>query len=340
MKLGVPTRLPRFCPHSTCKLHREGVPVGPTSRRFVRRGFYWRADDSRWIARFQCLGCRRSFSRATLSPAFGQRRRHANARLRALLCSGVSQRRAARLLGLDRKTVERKLLWLARQAQAARLRELERLGREPVKLTALHFDEMESFERSKCLPLSIPLAVLPGSRKILSFRVASMPANGPLAELSRRRYGPRADGRRAAACSLLAEIGGVLSPDARITTDQNPKYPGWLRPHFPRARHVAVEGQRGCVGGQGELKRIGHDPLFDLNHTAAMKRANINRLFRRTWCTTKRADRLAAHIEVYAQYHNEVLTDPEAWHAIEPSNPPRRRGVPAPTQLDRAGSPD
>ena len=59
--------------------------------------------------------------------------------------------------------------------------------------------------------------------------------------------------------------------------------------------------------GQGELKKIGFDPLFDLNHTAAMIRANINRLFRRTWCTTKRADRLEAHLELYVQYHNREL---------------------------------
>ena len=39
-----------------------------------------------------------------------------------------------------------------------------------------------------------------------------------------------------------------------------------------------------------------------------MLRANISRLIRKTWATTKRADRLAAHIAIYAWYHNEVLT--------------------------------
>jgi hypothetical protein len=60
--------------------------------------------------------------------------------------------------------------------------------------------------------------------------------------------------------------------------------------------------------GQGELKSGGFDPLFSFNHTAAMLRANINRLVRKTWCTTKRIDRLEAHIALYVQFHNRELT--------------------------------
>lgn len=75
-------------------------------------------------------------------------------------------------------------------------------------------------------------------------------------------------------------------------------------------QHKRVKGRRGCVVGQGELKRGGRDPLFALNHTAAMLRANVNRLFRRTWCTTKRMDRLKAHLMIYIDFHNTVLTAP------------------------------
>ena len=52
---------------------------------------------------------------------------------------------------------------------------------------------------------------------------------------------------------------------------------------------------------------VGYDPLFWVNHTAAMLRANVNRLIRRTWCTTKRADRLADHLALYVHFHNTVL---------------------------------
>ena len=39
-----------------------------------------------------------------------------------------------------------------------------------------------------------------------------------------------------------------------------------------------------------------------------MVRANINRMLRRTWATTKRRERLEAHLALYMQFHNEVLT--------------------------------
>jgi hypothetical protein len=57
--------------------------------------------------------------------------------------------------------------------------------------------------------------------------------------------------------------------------------------------------------GQGELKVGGFDPIFSLNHTCAMLRANINRLFRKTWCTTKKMEMLEHHLAIYALYHNE-----------------------------------
>jgi hypothetical protein len=136
-----------------------------------------------------------------------------------------------------------------------------------------------------------------------------MPANGPLATISLEKYGKRKDERAQKASALFSEIAPLVSPRVEIESDQNPKYPAWLKPHFPTATHRAFKGRRGCVVGQGELKKIGFDPLFALNHTAAMLRANVNRLFRRTWCTTKRIDRLEAHLWIYLRYHNRVLTD-------------------------------
>ncbi len=54
-------------------------------------------------------------------------------------------------------------------------------------------------------------------------------------------------------------------------------------------------------------KAIGFDLLFSLNHTAAMCRDRIKRLSRRTWCTTKRPDRLQLLMDLYAWHRNEHL---------------------------------
>ena len=95
--------------------------------------------------------------------------------------------------------------------------------------------------------------------------------------------------------------------EAYEESDQNPHYPGDVKRHFPECEHRTFKGRRGAIVGQGELKKIGFDPLFCLNHTCAMIRDNVNRLKRKTWATTKKAQRLAAHLVLYAHFHNEVL---------------------------------
>ncbi|MGZ3656152.1 MAG: hypothetical protein ACXWR1_04035, partial [Bdellovibrionota bacterium] len=59
----------------------------------------------------------------------------------------------------------------------------------------------------------------------------------------------------------------------------------------------------------GELKEGRYDPLFSINHTCAMFRANVNRLIRKTWCTTKSQERLRSHLILYANAHNNRLEE-------------------------------
>jgi transposase-like protein len=273
--------------------------------KIVHFGSYSRFSDSRTIPRFLCTACHHTFSLATASPCFGQKKRRINEPLRVLLASGVSLRRSALLLHVHRTTIARRLVFLGSQA-------LHRFKEQRCSfqdLSEFLFDEMETFEQSKCKPLSIALAVT-AERKVLGFEVASMPAKGPLAERARREYGYRPDHRQKALHRLLARIRPLTSDRVVIRSDQCPRYSGPIARLFPHALHKTVKGQRGCVTGQGELKRGGFDPLFALNHTAAMLRANVNRLFRKTWCTTKNAQNLSHHLAIYADFHNSVLTAP------------------------------
>jgi hypothetical protein len=76
---------------------------------------------------------------------------------------------------------------------------------------------------------------------------------------------------------------------------------------MPKAVHVTVPSRRACVVGQGELKKGGFDPMFSFNHTAAMIRANANRMNRKTWCTSKKIEGLRRHLAMYRFWHNEVI---------------------------------
>lgn len=312
MRTVLNRELPRFCPRNACFMEREASgesPRGgpPPGRRIRKRDSFRRKGSLRRIRRFSCLSCQASFSEATFEPEYRQQRRDLNEEILKLFCSLVSQRRIARHLGVSRGLVSRRLRFLALQAQSQEDASLqvEIECRGPV--SEIQFDEMETFEHTKCKPLSIALAVETKSRKILAISVASMPAGGPLARISRFKYGPRADDRGQEAHALFSRMKPWVDRHALIETDQNPKYPGWIKAAFPEARHVTFKGRRSAVVGQGELKKIGRDPLFSLNHTAAMIRANVSRLIRRTWCTTKRPENLRLHLELYRRYHNREL---------------------------------
>jgi hypothetical protein len=223
------------------------------------------------------------------------------------LSSGVSQRRCAYLLRLNRKTIKRKFLFLGIHA----LIRLRQFNQAFPKASVLEFDDLETFEHSKCKPLSVTLAVESKTRRILGFSVSVMPAKGRLVHRSLKKYGPRPDERPRGRKLLLASLRGLAEEDALIKSDENPHYPKDVQQFFPQAQHLSYLGKRGALTGQGELKKTVFDPLFSLNHTCAKLRADINRLIRKTWCTTKKAQRLRYHLAIYSVYHNTSLYAPK-----------------------------
>jgi hypothetical protein len=52
---------------------------------------------------------------------------------------------------------------------------------------------------------------------------------------------------------------------------------------------------------------VNFDPLFIVNHTCAMMRANINRLIRKTWRTTNDPLKLKDHLDVFIYFYNQAL---------------------------------
>jgi hypothetical protein len=215
------------------------------------------------------------------------------------------------VLKANRKTIVRKIRFLAERArteQAAFVQE----NYSSRRLSEVQFDDLETSEHTKCKPLSVALAVDPKSRRVLSFQVSQMPPKGLLKPPSLRKYGPRKDERSQGWRALMRDLKPLVEERATFISDENPHYPKYLRERFPKASHERLKSRRGCVVGQGELKKIGFDPLFSLNHTCAMLRANMNRLFRRTWCTTKKRAGLLDHLAIYVSFHNRVLTSASA----------------------------
>ena len=223
----------------------------------------------------------------------------------ALLAHEFSQRETARTLKINYKTVVRKFRHASFTAEFT----WNEANKAKPKATVVEFDDLETFEHTKHKPLSVTIAVEGKTRRILALEVSSMPSRGRLAHKARAKYGRRADLRQKTRKKMFAGLPQLVHPRAEIRSDSNPCYPPLLRKYFPNATHRKFLGRRGCVTGQGELKEGKFDPLFSINHTCAMFRANVNRLIRKTWCTTKSAERLRSHLILYACEHNKRLDE-------------------------------
>ena len=274
--------------------------------RVIKKGWFYRktaANQAR--QRYFCFECEKNFSAGTGTLSYRQHRPELDRQLFNLVISGVSQRRCSRLLGTTQKTVERKIVRMATFANAFHSDFLSRMA--PV--TTATFDDMETFEHSKCKPVSITVAVEDKTRFIIAARASQMSAKGRLAKIALKRYGYRRDKRKKGLAFALSEVARVGVADLILKSDMCPRYPKVVRQVIPRAKHEVHRSRRACVVGQGELKAGGFDPLFSLNHTCAMFRDNMKRLTRKTWCTTKRVDRLQCLLDLYTVYHNDWIAN-------------------------------
>jgi len=81
----------------------------------------------------------------------------------------------------------------------------------------IEFDDLETFEHTKCKPISVALAVEYKTRRVLAFEVARMPAKGLLAAISRKKYGFRIDDRPSAYEALFKALVPQVSESPQLS---------------------------------------------------------------------------------------------------------------------------
>ena len=269
--------------------------------KIVLDGHFYRSDDSRWVQRYWCHGCKKGCSDSTGKRWFRAKKRRYHESLRKNFASLGGVRPIARDTKLNRKTVARKLVLLGEEAEE----KFHAANLLHEKCRVIEFDDMETFEHTRCKPLSITLAVQKQTERILGFEISSMAAKGLLVERA-RKYGLRVDTRRQARNRLFKTLQNLVHEEAQIRSDSHPSYPRIVKKYFPKANHVRFISRKGSNTGGGELKQGVYDPLFALNNTCACFRMRVTRLLRKTWYTTKRPDRLRAHLYIYAEAHNRI----------------------------------
>ena len=132
------------------------------------------------------------------------------------------------------------------------------------------------------------------------------PIGKHLKRVSIKKYGKRVNHRGRGVKECLLEIKPRLA-SPKFKSDEEPSYGRFIQRIFPNVDHETYPSKRAVIAGQGELKDWTYDPIFPINHTFAMLRANLARLIRRTWSTTKKMSRLSDFIFIYAHMHNSHL---------------------------------
>ncbi len=303
-----PDFIPTFCPNESCSYHSQSEVQSLKLRFFYRYGYFKR--ENKRVQRFKCRACQKTFCASHFTLFYRCHRRSKDVSVFEKFMSLVSHRRIALTEGMHRETVARREVIFGKLGGLELNRRKEEILKSGKLINSVMFDEMESFIHTKLKPVSIPLCVNSETREILGITVCEMPAKGPLASLSVKKYGKRKDERKIKGTELLESIAPILEDGFLIQTDKKSDYPKWLSDSMKgkKFHHKPIKGHRGySPTGQGELRDVKYDPLFSLNHTTAMIRANISRLIRKTWCTSKDIERLYYHLMMYTVYHNNVL---------------------------------
>jgi transposase-like protein len=179
---------------------------GVTGDFHVKSGYSKTKHNHQPNPNYKCKECDYVFTSKTHRTNKFHKKPEINAEVFKWVCSGVSLAQIARNLKIDKKTIERKIVWLANQAKIAHQTRLYDPNSACNRVSHIQLDEMETFEASRLKPLSITIAIDADSGFIFALDVAVMNCHGKLVPKSREKYGLRKDSRRQSLVKVLNTI--------------------------------------------------------------------------------------------------------------------------------------
>jgi hypothetical protein len=275
---------------------------------YRKKGYRKPKHNHQPVPIYQCKACDRYFSATQQKPIRQQHRPDLNQRIFEFAISGASMRRIALLLGCAKRTVQRKIVHLARQAQKAHVQHLAQIQTAYVMM-----DELETFVHARYRKVSVPVVVRVKTGEILAFAVCRIPANKPLGGAG---IGPLPPGgqpwiindRPKRVPAMLHAMKPCLKSPATIATDGEGSYSAWIKKALPGVVHQVFHSPRETSLGRAKKKATGepreHDPLFAINVLHAKMRNDLARLGRKTWTTTKEISGLRNHLRLYVAWTN------------------------------------
>ncbi|MDA1260138.1 MAG: hypothetical protein O3A20_05900 [Planctomycetota bacterium] len=296
--------VPPFCPIQLCTAHSGGVPL-----RYYRDGTYARAADGRRVQRFRCRSCGRRFSSQSFRLDYRQQKPRINAQLLGCFVSKVTHRQTARILRIDRKTVQRRLRCFGPSLRGWHAHFLARARQCGGLSGAFSFDELETFEHDRRLqPVTVPVMIHRATRFVVHLETADLPARGGLSAMDtarkhalEKRHGRRKSGSTRAVEACILALKNVHAPREllQLVMDRKSSYPPIVRRHFGN-RFAAL------IRESSTTPRNPLNPLFPINHTLAMLRDQVSRLVRRSWAASKKQTELVHHLWIFVAWRNYI----------------------------------
>jgi transposase-like protein len=295
---------PTFCPNPCCDSELRRVPF-----RYRKRGSYHRKCDGRTVPRFLCLVCMRGFSRQTFRANYRHRLPTLNYQLIRLLYSKVTRRQAARVLGVNRKTVERRYRRLARVGRDFHVAALDRCRAHGGIRGVFQLDELETFEHNRRIkPVTLAVLMEKSTYFVLGADAGTLPARGKLSPAYQRRKqeieaveGKRRSQSRKVVRKSLERLAFYLHPWApmHLQSDRKRTYPVELQRAAGgrRVRHETISGR---------ARRNYSNLIFPVNHTLALMRDGLSCLVRRSWAASKKRSGLQRHCWIWMAWRNYV----------------------------------
>ncbi len=291
------TKAKPHCPNPSCKHH-----CHPKERFYIKKGYFITQWNHQRVPRYQCLDCRKRFSSHTFYSTYRQKKPYLNDTIFKLYTSATTQRRLAKVLEVNLKTVVRKFLFLAENAERMHL---EKLSQKEFDVTHCQFDEMLTFEHTRLKPVSIALAVQKRDSKLIAIEVAQSHYQGVLSSVAFKKYGLREDQSHEARRQVLQTLQSQITSKCQLITDAKPVYRTEVGSYLPGAELVQVKNRGGRLKRLLNAKRRNvKDPMFELNLVAAKIRHDLSRMARKVWVTTKRQDRLQKHLLLFLASQN------------------------------------
>ena len=276
-----------------------GILSSGGNRFYIKKGYYRTKWNRQMVPRYKCKTCGVLFSSHTFLKTYKQKKPHFNLPILKWYSSSATQRRMARVLGINRKTVVRKFLFMAKAARAEHERQI---STGQIKTSFVQFDEVETFEHTRLKPVSVTVAVRVKTGEIIEAKVATMNCHGHMAKLSQEKYGWRENNQDVAREAVFQKIMACSRDRLTIYSDAQNAYPAIAKKIVPHADFQTFKSIRAKL--KTGNRRNKDDKLFAINLLAAKLRHDLSRMARKSWVTTKQIDRLQAHLDLYIAFNN------------------------------------